>query len=308
MDLVDKKQLIEYLQSHGLYTKHRLGQNFLVDREVLDKIVEAAELTPPLTPPRGGGDLVIEVGAGLGTLTQELVKSASEVIAVELDEKLTDILISNFKFQISNKFPNSNFKNLDNKNSIKIKNCKLKIVNTDILKVNLNELVGERKYKVVANIPYYITSKIINLFLTAENKPESIVMLVQKEVAERICAQAGEMSILSLSVQAFGEPKIIDIVPRESFFPAPDVDSAILKVSSIGYKVSGIEEKELFRIIKIGFSARRKTLLNNLSSGLHLKKEQVSDIIKRVDLSENVRAQELSLDQWAKLTKIFSKL
>lgn len=337
MDLTDKQQLIDYLQKNGLYTKHELGQNFLVDRRALDRIVEAAELKER-DEEQGtmGQEVVFEVGPGLGTLTAELVGRAGEVIAIEKDEKLAELLISKFQFLISNQFQISNvkkeegvseiiIKNLDTNNSLKNKNYKLKILTDDILKVNLPELIGERKYKVVANIPYYITSKILKLFLTMEKRPESIVVLTQKEVAQRIIAKPGDMSVLSVSVQAYGEPEIIDIVPKESFFPSPKVDSAILRIKNIhpfkstksetrnpkeylpytppnlGGEGGGINEKAFFRLVHIGFASRRKTLQNNLSAGYHITKTEASDIIKKAGLPENVRAQELSIEDWQRL-------
>lgn len=271
MDLTNKSELLEYLKKNNLWAKKGLGQNFLVDKNALNKIVEAAEIKE--------NNLVIEVGPGVGTLTSELIKQAGEVAAVEMDEKLAELLGQQFK------------------NS-------LKIICSDILSVNLNELVGNRKYKVVANIPYYITSKIIELFLTAENKPESIVLLVQKEVAERICAKAGAMSVLSISVQLYGKPEIVGIVPKESFFPSPKVDSAILRIASIqNTDNSKQDEKLFFRCVHIGFASRRKTLANNLSAGYHIDKKKASDIINAIGLSESVRAQELSIEDWKRLTQ-----
>jgi 16S rRNA (adenine1518-N6/adenine1519-N6)-dimethyltransferase len=282
IDLTNKTELLEYLKSNSLWAKHGLGQNFLVDRDALNKIIHAADL--------GQDDLVIEVGPGLGTLTEELIEKAGKVAAVEIDDKLAELLASKYRIAVSQP-------TLLNHDS------KLLVLNSDILKINIPELVGDRKYKVIANIPYYITSKIIKLFLTTPNKPKSIVLLVQKEVAERICAKPGDMSVLALSVQAYGKPEIIGIVPRESFFPSPDVDSAILKISDINYVLSETSEDVLFRAIKVGFSSRRKTLVNNLSSGYHIDKKNAADIIKSIGLSENVRAQELSLEEWVSLTK-----
>jgi 16S rRNA (adenine1518-N6/adenine1519-N6)-dimethyltransferase len=276
MDLTDKSQLLQYLKKNGLWAKKSLGQNFLIDGEALAKIAAAAELK--------SDDIVVEIGPGTGILTSELVKQAGEVIAVEMDDKLSEILRSSH--------PAKN----------------LKIINNDILKVNLEELTGNREYKVVANIPYYITSKIIELFLTAKNKPEIIVLLVQKEVAERICAKPGSMSVLSVSVQLYGRPEIVDTIPSESFFPSPKVDSAILKIDSIRNIDNSFNGKEFFRCVHIGFSSRRKTLVNNLSSGYHINKDKAFDIIRSAGLRENVRAQELNIDDWREIclkTKTF---
>jgi len=298
IELTDKQQLIGFLKSHGLYTKHSLGQNFLIDHQALAKIIAAADLK--------SDDCVVEVGPGTGVLTNELVKVAKKVIAIELDAKLADLLRENHT----------------EKN--------LRIINQDILKVNIPELVDDKSYKVVANIPYYITAKILKLFLTLKSKPEIIVLLVQKEVAERICAKAGQMSILALSVQAYGDPEIISIVKKESFFPSPEVDSAILRIrirnsniearntkqiqnsnlenskiiSDFDIWISDLaNEKEFFRLIHVGFASKRKTLVNNLSAGLRIDKKAATDIIKSIGLSENVRAQELGIDQWIALIR-----
>jgi 16S rRNA (adenine1518-N6/adenine1519-N6)-dimethyltransferase len=275
INISDKNSLIEYLRSNGFYAKHSLGQNFLIDQEVLEKIVESADLASV--------DVVVEVGPGLGVLTERLLEKAGKVVAIELDDKLAPLLKE------------------------RLQSDKLELIHEDILKVNLNEIVEKlSEYKVVANIPYYITSKILQLLLTMEKKPSMIILLVQKEVAERICAKPGEMSVLSLSVQAFGDPQIVQIVNKNSFFPSPEVDSAILKIDNISYKFSQISEKELFRVIKIGFASRRKTLLNNLSAGLRIDKNKAKDIMKSAVLKEGARAQELSLADWTRLASLIS--
>ena len=301
MDLTNKSQLLDYLKQNDLWTKKGLSQNFLIDKVALNKIVASADIKPD--------DLIVEIGPGLGTMTQELIALAGEVVAVEMDEKLAGLL--NQK---------SNIKDQNEKN-------KIKIINEDILKVNLNEIIGERSYKVVANIPYHITSKILELFLSRENKPEAMVLLVQKEVAERICAKPGEMSVLAVSVQLYGKPEIVDIVPKESFFPSPKVDSAILRiaiskskfqnpnknqnqnnknsiVSDFDIRISDLPtERDFFRLVHIGFAARRKTLINNLSAGYHISKEEASDIIKSIGLKDTVRAQELDISNWGELCR-----
>lgn len=322
MDLTNKTELLNYLKCHGLWAKKGLGQNFLVDRVSLDKIVETAELKHD--------DLVLEIGPGAGSLTSELLKLAGEVVTIEKDEGFAKLLpeITNSEFQITNKISNNKdlkIGNLDFDLTLEIRNSelthKLRIINADILKLNLEEVVGTRKYKVVANIPYYITSKIIELFLTAKNKPEILVLLVQKEVAERICAKPGEMSVLSVSVQLYGKPEIVDIVPADSFFPAPKVDSAIIKIfiarneetkQSLEDRHAALamtkeEEKEFFRCVHIGFASRRKTLVNNLSAVRQLAdgidKKAASDIIKSIGLNENTRAQELTIENWRELCR-----
>jgi len=297
IDLTDKSQLLDYLKANSLWAKHGLGQNFLVNKEVLSSIIEAADIDPD--------DLIIEVGPGLGTLTQELVQKAERVIGIEKDEKLAGLLpgfIKNNSDEILKQVQDDNSGAQDD--DIK---SKLEVITGDILDVNVPELVKDQMYKVVANIPYYITSRIIRLFLELPSQPTTIVMLVQKEVAERICAKPGEMSVLALSVQVYGKPEIIEIVKKESFFPAPAVDSAILRISYIEYQYPRIPEKDLFRTINIGFAAKRKTLANNLQSGFHIEKIQAEAYIEEIGLKPSARAQELTLDNWTDLTKVLNE-
>lgn len=281
VDLSIKAELIKYLKSNKLWAKKGLSQNFLVDKDALNQIIKSAELRT--------SDLVIEVGAGTGVLTQELVRLADKTIAIEFDNKLAELL-NGYIVKLLSSSNNTAMKQYSNE--------KFEIINADILKLNLNKVIGSRKYKVVANIPYHITSKILELFLSREHKPELMVLLVQKEVAERICAPAGEMSVLSVSVQLYGKPEIVGIVPKESFFPSPKVDSAILKVDRIQITDNTIDEKSFFRLVRIGFASRRKTLANNLMAGYHLERNKVIDIIKKMKMKETVRAQELSIAQW----------
>lgn len=282
MDYYSPDKIKKILKQNNLAALKQFGQHFLVDEEVLLKIIEAAELDKK--------DIVIEAGPGLGILTCELALKCRKVIAVEKDRKMAGLL---------------------KKNLARLGN--VEIVEGDILKVDLGRLIkGEQKYKVVANIPYYITSPILKLFLESSVKPKTMVLLVQKEVAERICAAPGKLSVLALSVQIYGEPKIIDFVSQNSFWPVPKVDSAILKISGVKTSVE-VEKKlklkktdinNLFRIIKIGFSSKRKKLTNNLSAGLNLEREEIIKIFKKLKISENSRAQELSLEKWAELTSL----
>lgn len=303
IDLTNKSQLLDYLKQNDLWAKKGLSQNFLINKEALNKIVEAAEIKPD--------DLIVEIGPGTGILTTELIKSAGEVIAIEQDEKLAKLLEQQFchsEFISESKEIPKQVRD-DNRGVRDDSKGKLKIICDDIMKVNLDDLIGNRKYMVVANIPYHITSKILELFLSRENKPETMVLLVQKEVAERICAKPGEMSVLAISVQLYGQPEIVDIVPKESFFPSPKVDSAILKIviSNQLSVVSKEQEKQIFRAVHIGFSAKRKTLINNLSSGYHISKEEASDIIKSIGLKETARAQEISISNWGELCRKMTK-
>lgn len=273
--MLSKEEIGKILKKEDIRALKSLGQNFLIDEKVLEKIVGSAQLSE--------NDVVIEIGPGLGTLTKELSKKCRVVFAIEKDRKLARML--------KGKFTN------------------VEAIEGDVLKLNINDLVGKYskdvKYKLVANIPYYITSKIIKLFLETSAYPESIVILAQKEVAQRICAKAGKLSILALSVQIFGEPEIVSFVGKNSFFPVPEVDSAILRITNIKKSETDEFYGKFFRIIKIGFSAKRKKLSRNLSAGFQLNMDEVGKKLEKIGIGPNARAQELSLEQWKKLMEVF---
>jgi len=276
MDLTDFKTIKYLLQKRGLAPQRRFGQNFLIDREALDKITAAADLRPD--------DIVLEIGPGLGVLTRELCRRAKKVVAVEFDERMLEIL-----------------------RETTMEDCRnLEIVNEDILKFQPTAYkLQATSYKLVANLPYNITSAVLRKFLSGEPRPREMVVLVQKEVAERIVAAPGEMSLLAVSVQFYGRPAIVDYVFKKSFWPEPEVDSAILKISAIGRgisaRLSAAEEVNFFRLVKIGFAARRKQLQNNLAAGLKLENQAVREIIVGAGLDAKVRAQDLGLEDWLKL-------
>ncbi len=264
----------------------KLGQNFLKDRNIVDKILQSSNLDKD--------DVVLEVGPGKGVLTEELAKNVGKVIAVEVDGSLLDTLRDKLR----------NFENIE-------------IINEDILKVSLSKILQANKaksYKLIANIPYYITSKIIRLFLEAENPPSEMILMVQKEVAERIVAEPGQMSILAASVQYYAKAEVLFDVPRTAFDPVPEVDSAVIRIirhkepsSPAGRQKKRNKEEidRFFRMVKAGFCARRKTLVNNLSNSLHLNKKEVEEKLKTVGILPIARAQELSIEDWKKLSKIF---
>jgi 16S rRNA (adenine1518-N6/adenine1519-N6)-dimethyltransferase len=264
-------EILKILAQYNLKPKKLLGQNFLIDQNILNKIVKAAELTPT--------DNVLEVGAGLGVLTKQLIARVNQVLAVELDKSLFFVLKQELR---------------------KAKN--LKLVNADILKIKIAELeeyFAQKPYKVVANIPYNITSNFLRKFLELEYQPNQLVLLIQKEVAQRIVAKPGQMSILSVSVQYYSEPKIIDYVSKNCFFPKPTVESAIIKLKvKDKAELEPKDEKRFFQLVKIGFSAKRKQLQNNLANGLHISRDQVKVALKKAGLKETARAQELALDDW----------
>ncbi|MDK2899223.1 MAG: rRNA (adenine1518-N6/adenine1519-N6)-dimethyltransferase [Patescibacteria group bacterium] len=252
-------------------TNKSLGQHWLKDRKVLSHIADCAELT--------SDDIVLEIGPGLGALTSELLRRCEKVIAVEFDSELARKLPS--------QFPGKN----------------LEVVNDDILSFDLSTLPSD--YVVVANVPYYITSKIVQLLMTAENRPKMAVLLVQKEVAQRLAALDGRMSILAISAQLFADVSLGDIVPSAMFTPPPKVDSqvVVLRTRKTPY-LTDISEKDFFKVVKAGFSEKRKKIRSSLSGGLKLSKHEVEAILTKANIDSNARAEMLDLDDWVRLTRI----
>jgi 16S rRNA (adenine1518-N6/adenine1519-N6)-dimethyltransferase len=268
-------EIKNFFKKYKIFPKKWLGQNFLISKEVLRKIVEAAEISKK--------DKILEIGPGIGNLTIELAKRAKKVIAVEKDKRMIEILKENLK----------DFKNV-------------KIVQGDILKLEPRSYTL-KTYKVVANIPYYLTSRLIRKFLETKNKPKSMVLMVQKEVAQRICAKPPKMNLLAVSVQFYANPKIISFVPKDCFWPKPKVDSAILKISNL--KTQNLKLKKLFfKIVKAGFSHPRKQLINNLSKGLKIEKEKIKKWLLENKIKPEKRAESLSIEDWLNLVKNFKKL
>jgi len=262
--------------------KKSLGQNFLKDAEVLGRIIKAAGLS--------SDDVVVEVGPGQGALTELLAGVCKKVVAIELDDRLIEPLHTKF-----------------------VGNENVEIIHDDILKLNLPELMEKelkasaaKGYKVVANIPYYITAPIIRLFLETKIPPSVVMFMVQKEVAERIAAKPGEMSILAVSVQYYAKAEFLFTVFKESFSPVPKVDSAIIKITYNSQLTTNNREevKKFFRIVKSGFSAKRKTLINNLSNGLQIDKKEIEEKLGSIGFSPSVRAQELGVEDWKKLQNL----
>ncbi len=264
------------LREHGLQAKKSLGQNFLQDVTALEKIVATAEIQPD--------DSVLEIGPGLGSLTRYLALSARSVTAIELDRKLIPVLES-----LLAPYPN------------------VHLVAGDILKHSPVSLVDADDYLVVANIPYYITSAVFRRLLEAPRRPRRIVLTVQKEVAGRICAAAGEMSLLALSVQVYGRPKVAAMIPAGAFYPPPKVDSAILRVDLHPSPLIPFEELDrFFALAKAGFSQKRKTLRNALAGGLHIPASQAASLLEAAGIDPQRRAETLSLAAWKRLTHIKS--
>jgi 16S rRNA (adenine1518-N6/adenine1519-N6)-dimethyltransferase len=264
------------LYQHGLRPEKGLGQNFLLDESALQQIVKIAEVT--------GQDIVLEIGAGLGSLTRHLALAARSVVAVELDEGMLPPLR-----QVLAPFPN------------------VQIVPGDILALNPAQLIPQGDYLVVANIPYYITSALIRHLLESRRPPTRLVLTIQKEVAQRICAEPGDLSLLALSVQVYGQPHIAAYIPAVAFYPPPKVDSAILRVDL--YPTPRIAQPLLdafFRLSKAGFSQKRKTLRNALAGGLAWSTAQSGELLQSVGIDPFRRAETLSLDEWLRLTQAYA--
>ncbi len=252
--------------------KKSLGQHWLHDDQTLESMCDFADIQP--------ADNVVEIGPGLGTLTDKLLSRKANVVAVEFDD------------------------NLANKLSDKYKN-KITVVNKDVLKFNFEE--QPKGYKICANIPYYLTSNLIRILTELNNKPEIVALLIQKEVAERICEKPGQMSLLSVWAQSFFECSLGQIVPAELFTPPPKVDSQIVILKKLNTPIFDNKDKTLNRVLKAGFSNKRKTLVNNLSSGLGIQKSLVINILNTLSININARAQELSCEDWKTLSKALAK-
>jgi len=280
----------EILKKYGIKPSKRLGQNFLIDKNVLKKIIEAAELKPD--------DIILEIGPGLGILTLELAKKVKKVIAVEKDRTLSQILKDVLKAEGINN---------------------VEVINKDILQIsNFQFLISN--YKIIANLPYYITSPVIRKFLESESPPQEMILMVQKEVAQRICAKPPRMNLLAVAVQFYvhpvrnkisngAEPEIISYVSRNSFWPQPKVDSAIIKIVPrvFGYLYPKTETERFFKLVKAGFSSKRKMLKNNLSS-TSLEARKIEKILKEIGLNPKIRAENLSIQDWIKLYEIYNQI
>lgn len=267
----------ETLRRYGLRPDKRLGQNFLVDPSALQRVIEAAEIQSQ--------DAILEIGPGLGSLTRYLAGSAKKVVAVELDEDLIaplrDILA-----------PYSN----------------VRIIQGDILEMDPGELMNESRYLVVANIPYYITSAVIRHLLEAEVQPGRMALTVQREVAQRICAQPGDLSLLALSVQVYGNPRIAARIPAGAFYPPPKVDSAVVTIDLYDQPRIPAEHLEtFFGLAKAAFSQKRKTLRNAISGATHFSPGETEGLLKAASIDPRRRAQTVSIEEWGKLTEILHR-
>lgn len=271
IDLTNVRELRNLLYAHDMRPNKSFGQNLLIDRSVLLKIVEAAEID--------ANDQILEVGAGTGVLTRELAKRAQRVVAVELERAMLALLAETTR----------QYNNVER-------------MARNLLYLDPTEVFGEAAYKLVANLPYYITAPTFRHFLESANPPCLLVVMVQQEVAQRIVAAPGDLSLLAISIQFYGRPQIVAHVPAGAFYPAPKVDSAILRVE-VNPQAPLIpkERDSFFRVVQAGFSERRKQLHNALTRGLHHKNEEVRAWLAAANIDSSRRAETLSIDEWLRL-------
>lgn len=283
MKLYTPSTIREIKAKYGFQLSKSLGQNFLTDKNIIDKIIDAADI--------GEDDLVIEIGPGIGVLTAEAAQLAKKVIAIEIDKNLIPILKDTL----------GEFDNVE-------------VINQDVLKTDINELIdnsGCKRAKIIGNLPYYITTPIIMSILERGIKAESITIMMQKEVADRIKSDPGNKTYgaLSVAVQYYCNINSVVTVPKEVFFPAPKVDSAVLRLDIRDEKpVSLIDEKMFFTCIKAGFGMRRKTLSNSLMGIGTFNKEQVKQCLSDCEIDEKRRAETLSLEEFARLANRFMEI
>ena len=261
------------LESYDLFPKKSLGQNFMHDPQALYKIVDCADLTP--------GDRVVEVGAGTGGLTAKLAERANQVFAIELDKRLQPVLEDRF-----DDVPN------------------VYLVFNDILKTDIAALLGNQEFIVVANVPYYISSAILWHFLEAEHQPQRMVVTMQYEVAERIIAQDGMMNLLAIALQFYGVPRIVSRLSPAVFWPRPNIHSAVVHIATHANRPVDVPSvPAFFRVVKAGFSMKRKQLKNALAGGLHIKARRAAELLGAADIDPQRRAETLTLQEWARLSR-----
>ncbi len=278
IDLTNIRELRNLLYAHHMRPNKAFGQNFLVDHSILLRIIEAAEIHPD--------DQVLELGAGTGVLTRELAKRARRVVAVELERDMLSLLAETTR----------NFTNVE-------------VIGRNLLYVDPAEVFDAEPYKLVANLPYYITAPAFRHFLESANPPRLLVVMVQYEVAQRIVAGPGELSLLAVSIQFYGKPNIIAHVPARAFYPAPKVDSAILRVDlKEQVPLTHKQRDSFFRLVQAGFSARRKQLHNALAHGLHRKNSEVQAWLLAANIDPSRRAETLSIEDWLRLLHEMEKI
>ena len=295
MNLYSPTVIKSIFKKYGIKPKKYLGQNFVVNKSIINNIVKAAELN--------AADTIIEIGPGLGALTMELAKKAKQVIAVEKDKIMCEIL--------QKMLQEENIKNVAviNADILDSKNWKLSRHWAGSACLSGRQASGGKigNWKLVANIPYYITQPIIRLFLESAEPPQSITLLVQKEVAQRICAVAPGMNLLAISVQFYARPEIISYVSKNNFWPQPKVDSAILKITRINKNCEQIDTDNFFKTARAGFSSPRKMLIGNLNKKLEIPREIILKFFQNLGINPGARAENLTVKEWVELsTALFS--
>lgn len=272
-----KYDIDNFLKENNIRLSKRLGQNFLISEKAIARLVEAADIT--------GSDTIVEIGPGIGNLTKEMAKPAKQIIAIEKDERMCELLKKTLK----------DFKNV-------------KIINGDALRVD--DLISQflkGGYKIAANLPFYITAPVIRKFLESDTPPKKMVLIVQKEVGERICSAYPDLNILAVSVQFYAKPEIISFIPKTCFLPEPKVDSVILKITPAYTDLSkDIKFREqFFKIVKAGFSQPRKQIINNFSNNLKVSKEETKTWLAKNNIKPEQRAETLEVKDWIKLSQTF---
>ena len=302
MYLASVKNIKNLLNQRGLRPSRKLGQNFLIDKEVIREIIEAAALQ--------SDDTVLEIGPGPGVLTQELAKRVQKVIAVEKDRNMVEILKDTLK-----SFPNVEII----KEDIRYLGCPTSPqILGDVGHPDIGRKSDFQKFKIVGNLPFYLTAPVIRQFLeNTEVKPMDMTLVVQKEVAQRICSKPPDMNLLAVSVQFYAKPEIISYISKKSFWPSPEVDAAILKItpftksvrtsrySTCAQRISEIDKSLFFKIVKAGFSQPRKQLINNLSKGLKIDKKKVGEWLLQKNMQPTQRAETLNMNDWLNLAENF---
>ncbi|MEA3453206.1 MAG: 16S rRNA (adenine(1518)-N(6)/adenine(1519)-N(6))-dimethyltransferase RsmA [Patescibacteria group bacterium] len=271
MNLTLEQKTKEFLKKNNIRPSKKLGQNFLVDEVILHKIIKASRLTK--------SDLVVEIGPGIGTLTQELCKVAGEVIAIEKDRHLAKILEKNIS-----------------------KSGNIKILQKDILASD--DLLTINNYKIVANLPYNIALPIIRKFVEGENPPQEMILMIQKEVAQKICSE--KSSLPKIAIEFYAKSELLFFVPKESFLPIPKVDGAVVRISDIQKNIPKVNQDLFFKILKAGFTHPRKTILNNLSVKLNIGKDKCKEWLNQCSIPLQNRPENLDLKDWLRLTYNFS--
>lgn len=304
MDLVSKRNIRNLLRKYQIRPSKGLGQHFLIDRGVVKKVIGTAKLN--------SNDIVFEIGPGLGSLTQELAKKVKKVIAVEKDQKMIEILKETLKDFNNVKIYQGDILKWEAQ-SMKPEVRSMKKGSKRALELQTSYFRFPPSYKVVANLPFYLTAPVIRKFLELiEVEPRTMVLVVQKEVGQRICARPPQMSILAVAVQFYAKPEIISYVSKKSFWPQPKVDSAIIRITPKLQKISDrgtfaqTQNRDLFfKIVKAGFSQPRKQIVNNLSKMLKSEKETIVFWLRKNNLQPDQRAETLSIQEWIALTKSY---